>query len=168
MTTPESAAWQRALAEQIKEAAEIVDSVVLNAPPQQGGPSLSAARRKPPIPVWTVLYNEDADGTSMVLPDDFAGDEADALLELLVQAYGGPKFSRDNPVIQDALPDVRVGVWHSCTKAWCEAEGVDGDGYKSGWFAPNGDGARWINVVWYRDDFYDLGDEAAKAEGVSV
>lgn len=128
-------------------------------------PPTSAATRKPAVPDWTIMRDEDADGVAMTIPDGMT-DPLDALIALVSEDYGGEvaSWSKENPVLLAALDDVQIETWRSCTKAWCESEGIDPDGYTSGYWAPSGDGARSIRVVYYRDDAYSLGEEAGQAE----
>ncbi len=124
-------------------------------------PLHTAAR--PAMADYTVLYTED--GSAMTIPESVT-EPLDALIALLSEDYGGEiaEWSRDNPVLLAALPDVRIEIWHSCTKAWCESEGIDPDEWTSGYWAGNGDGERSLRVIWYADNIYDLGEEAEEAE----
>lgn len=127
-------------------------------------PRGSAARRL--LAHWTILSGGDhSDGTAMTVPDDMA-DPLFALIELVSQDYGGAlaEWSKDNPVLVEAVKDCRFETWHSCTKKWCENEGIDPDEWNGGWWAPSGDGARSIRVFYYDGNAYDLGEEAEQVE----
>lgn len=100
------------------------------------------------------------DGETIVVVE--GTDPLDALIDLLAYSYGGD-FERTNPVIVEAASRLKVEVWRSCTRDWCEAEGVDDEG-TTGWWAPNGDGAREIHAVFYDGSVYDLGERAEEAE----
>jgi hypothetical protein len=82
------------------------------------------------------------------------------LLELLTEGYGRP-FAETNPVIVEAAKDLQVEVWHSCTKDWREANGVEE--FDSYW-SPEGDGRRSITVAYFDGNIYALGDRADAAE----
>lgn len=101
------------------------------------------------------------DGEALVVTE--GADPIGALIELVNESYGGPPFARDNPVIVEAAQGLKVEVWRSCTAAYCEAEGIDTDGY-DGWWTPDGDGKRKIHVLNYEGDVYDLGERAEEAE----
>ena len=111
------------------------------------------------LPVGTILRDEDGDFYSMVIAED-ATDVAEALVQLVADEFGGEPFPTDNEAIADALQYARIEWWHSCTKAWKEAEGVEWEG--GDYWAPNGDGKRCIHVVSYEGSPYVLGEEAEK------
>lgn len=85
----------------------------------------------------------------------------DALLTLLEQEYGVPRFSETNSVIVQAIAGVHIEVWQSCTKTWRESRDIE-DGMD--WWAPDGDGRRSITVAYYEGDAYLLGENAETAE----
>ena len=104
-----------------------------------------------------MLRDEDGDN-SIVVP---AADTpvVEAVLEAVCQVHGD-QFQPDNPVIIEAAKGLKVECWHSCTKAWKEAENVeDYDSYND-WWAPHGDGKRSIYVVAIERSLYVIGDEA--------
>ena len=101
---------------------------------------------------WTVLRGED--GYAIVVPPGTSTTEA--LCELLMAEHG-VEAKPDHPAIAAACEGLRVEVWRSCTAAWAEAEGVDTEGY-NGWWAPDGDGKRWLHAFHFEGDLYGLGD----------
>lgn len=111
------------------------------------------------VPVPGTVFRSD-DGLSIVVEPDT--DPVTGLIGLLVHDYGG-EWSETNPVLVEAAASLKVEVWRSCTKAWREGEGVD-DGYGGEWWAPHGDGARQVHVVWYPRSIWDLGERAEANE----
>lgn len=101
---------------------------------------------------WTVLHGED--GYAIVVPPGTSPDEA--FIELLA-AHHGVGAAPDHPAVVAACEGLKVEVWRSCTAAWAEAEGVDIEGM-NGWWAPHGDGKRWIHVLCFEGDLYGIGD----------
>lgn len=102
---------------------------------------------------WSVLRSESDDGIGIVVPE--GASTAEALAELVGMVHG-VDVSSAHPLIVKEAAGLKVETWRSCTKAWREAEGV-GD-FEEYW-APQGDGKRTANVVWYPDDVWALGDE---------
>lgn len=130
----------------------------------------NTAATRPALAHWTVLSGGDhSDGTAMTVPE-IAADPMEALIALLSEDYGGEgaEWSRDNPVLIEAVKDCRFETWHSCTKKWCENEGINPDEWNGGWWAPSGDGARSIRVFYYDGNAYDLGEQAEAAEVANV
>jgi hypothetical protein len=107
----------------------------------------------------TILRGDD-EGSALVVNEPT--DPLDGLIALVRDEYGG-EWSRENPVLVEASQQAKVQVWRSCTKAWREGEGVY-DEWASDWWAPHGDGARQVLVVWYPDSVYALGERAEAAE----
>lgn len=111
--------------------------------------------------MWTVLRDDNGD-VGLVVPEGTPVIEA--VLTLVQETYGGDLFSPDNPAIVQAAEGLRVERWHSCTKAFREAECI-GDGDPDGeWWAPHGDGKRTIFVLPFEGDAYSLGEEAEALE----
>jgi hypothetical protein len=108
-----------------------------------------------------VLRGDDP-GAALVVNEQVS--PLDGLRALVTEVYGG-EWDRSNPVLAEASSQVKVQVWRSCTRAWRENEGVD-DEWSNNWWAPHGDGARHVLVVYYPGDVYDLGKRAeATAKG---
>lgn len=105
---------------------------------------------------WTVL--RDGDGDCAIVVPGADTDPTEALIEAVQQVHG-ELFTADNPAIVEAAKDLKVECWHSCTKAWKEAENVD-DFDTGDWWAPHGDGKRSIYVVAIDKSLYVIGDEA--------
>lgn len=105
--------------------------------------------------LWTVLRDDDGE-CAIVVPKHV--DVTEALIEAVQQVHG-ELFTADNPAIVEAAKDLKVECWHSCTKAWKEAECVDSD-LDGDWWAPHGDGKRSIYVVAIEQSLYVIGDEA--------
>ena len=120
-------------------------------------PLMPGLRSRGPVPKdWTVLRSDD--GYSLVVPPGTT--PAEALAELLIAQYGGD-WSADHPGVIEAAQGQRVEVFHSCSKAWKEGEGVDWD---EDWWAPHGDGRRWVHAFSYDGSLYDLGDKLSASE----
>lgn len=116
---------------------------------------MAAAKPKP----GTTLTSDHDSGVALVIE---RGDSlVDALLDLVVEEYGGPKFTPDNPAIVAAMSDVKIETWRSCSKQWREDNGADE--WEAYW-STEGDGRRLIEVLWYPDDVYELGLAAEAAE----
>jgi hypothetical protein len=116
------------------------------------------ASRTIPAP-GTILRGED--GCALVVAE--CADVLDALIELVGEEYGG-EWGRDNPVLVKEAEGLVIEAWHSCSKAWKEAECVeDWDGYMD-WWAPDGDGKRTVWVLNIDRSVYALGEMAEEAE----
>lgn len=113
------------------------------------------------LPVGEVLRCEDGYALVVAALD---ADRYTAMADLLTYAYGGT-WERGNAVIEEAAEALRIETWHSCTKRYREAMGVEEDA--ESWWAADGDGARTIVVAYHDNDgLYDLGDLATKAAGL--
>lgn len=113
------------------------------------------------IPKVGSLFNTE-DGYALVVEE--GTEPIDAMIALVAEVYGGDDFSRDNPAIVAATEGERVERWHSCTKAWKEAENIEDFDSYTDWWASGGDGKRFVWVFCPGKSVYCIGEEAEELE----
>ena len=122
-------------------------------------PKATSVASHGPLPrLWSTLYDEDSGGYSIVVPEGTT--PAEALAEMVNATFGG-SFDQHQPLIVEKAADLRIEVWRSCTKAFKEAENIDFDG---DYWAPHGDGKRFIHVLYFDGDLWSLGEEMEAME----
>lgn len=108
---------------------------------------------------WTTFSCPHDDEDAISVPEGWT-DVMGALLELLTSETGAV-FDRDNPVLTEEAKSLHIETWSSCTKRWCEDNGIYPEDYgATNWWAPDGDGKRSVRVLHYPGSLWVLSERA--------